>query len=93
MGSVTIYPPRILRVTYRSRNAPRRVIRVDAKVPYSGIFALSETLARALSTNQIMWYRVEPVPNREIAAIRKDLKRWNEALATSSRTSGVEWDT
>jgi hypothetical protein len=89
---VTGYPPRILRVVYRSAHHPRRLARVNAKVPYSGIYALSETLARAISQNEILWYRIEKVPTDEIAKIRKGLKRWPEALAESSEQTFVTWE-
>ncbi len=86
------YPPRILRVIYRSAHHPRRLARVHAKVPYSGIYALSEVLVRALSQNEILWYRIEQVDPKEIAAIRKSLERWPEALAASSEQTFVKWN-
>ena len=86
------YPPRILRVLYRSAYFPRRVASVDVKVPYSGIYAMSEALARAISTNQILWYRIDRVPPKEISTVRSSLQRWPDAFATSSEQTFVKWD-
>jgi hypothetical protein len=84
--------PRILTITYRSAHHPRRVIKTYAKVPYSGIYALTETLSRALSINEILWFRVERTPVPDIKHIRSQLVRWPQALGESSRTSDVTWD-
>jgi hypothetical protein len=72
------YPPRILRVTYRGANG--RVARFYCKVPYSGVFALSEVFARLLSTNEVRWFRIEPAPAPEIETHRSSLERWPEAF-------------
>lgn len=93
MGTLTTYPPRILRVKYRSAHFPRRIATATAKVPYSGIYALSDVLARAMSTNQILWYRIERVPPKEIASLRSSLQRWPEALQHTSEQTFVEWET
>jgi hypothetical protein len=86
------YSPRILRIVYRSNHHPRRIDSVVAKVPYSGIYTLSETLARAISTEEILWYRIERVPPKQIPSIRKGLVRWPEALRASARSTGVTWE-
>jgi hypothetical protein len=72
------YPPRILRVTYRGANG--RVARFYCKVPYSGLFALTEVLTRLLSTNEVRWFRIEPAPATDIERERSRLERWPEAL-------------
>jgi hypothetical protein len=86
------YPPRILRIVYRSNHHPRRVVETFAKVPYSGIYGLSETLGRAMSTEQIMWYRIERVAPKDIAAVRSGLARWPEALERTSEQTFVKWE-
>ena len=86
------YTPRILRVVYRSNHHPRRVASVVVKVPYSGIYGLSETLARAISTEEIMWYRIERVPPKDISRVRSTLGRGPEGLTRSSGETGVTWE-
>lgn len=86
------YPPRVIRIRYRSNYHPRRVAIAYAKVPYSGIFDLSEVLARAVSTSEILWFRIERVMPREITpSVRRELKRWPEALKETSDRTSVTW--
>lgn len=83
--------PRIYKIAYRSAHTGR-VVQVFAKVPYSGIFGLSDTFARAISTNQVLWYRVAVAKATEITpGVRAGLRRWQEALESTSARSGVKW--
>lgn len=85
------WPKRIWRVSYRS-GYNDKLVRVVAKVPYSGIFPLTETLTRALSTGEIRWFRLEPVsPTALTVGIRARLTRWPEALRASSLKTEVTW--
>jgi hypothetical protein len=84
--------PRILRITYRSAHHPRRIASAVAKVPYSGIYALGEVLARAMTREEILWYRIERVPAKHIGAVRPSLVRWPEALHKTSEHTFVEWN-
>ncbi len=69
-----------------------KLVRLYAKVPYGGVFALTEQLTRALTTGEIAWYRLDPAKPREISPrMRANLKRWPEALAESSSKSQVTW--
>lgn len=72
------YPPRILRVTYRGANG--RVARFYCKVPYSGAFALNETLTRLFVAREVRWFRIDTATPEEIERERPRLERWPEAL-------------
>jgi hypothetical protein len=85
-------PPRIYRVVYRSAHGRRRVLRLIVKVPYGGLFNLSEVLARAAYTGEVLWYRIE-VANNITRDERDGLTRWPVALQASSAASGVNWNT
>lgn len=86
------YPPRVLRITYRSNYHPRRVVHTYAKVPYSGIFELTEVLSRAVSTSEIIWFRLDRLlPGQITPSIRRELVRWPEALKATSALSQVTW--
>jgi len=85
------FAPRIFRITYRSA-INNKLVRVFAKAPYSGSFALSETMTRALNTGQILWFRLEAAPAKDITPnVRANLERWPEALRTSSQKTEVDW--
>ena len=85
MGSPE-YPPRILKITYRS-GVNGRVAVAFAKVPYGGIYELNEKLARLMSKRQVRWYRIDEAKSMEIAEHRAELARWPIALArTITRT-------
>lgn len=87
-------PPRILRVRYRSRHWPRRVAEAWIKVPYGGVhglYALAETLSRAVQTRQVMWFRIE-APEHIPPEKRAILARWPEALKLTSESTGVTWE-
>lgn len=69
-----------------------KLVRVYAKVPYSGSFALTETLTRALTTGEIEWFRVDRAKPGEITTgIRESLQRWPEALRSTSERTEVTW--
>ena len=95
----SVPPPRIYRLTYKGSASPRgergrfiaRVACAYIKVPYGGLFGLSDTLDRALTTRQIAWYRLE-LANTITPEIRAGLVRWGEALQTTSAVTGVRWD-
>jgi hypothetical protein len=91
MGAGTRYPPRIFTVTYRSALGRKRKVVMWLKVPYSGIFAMTEVLARALTQRSILWYRVD-VPQRVPDERRSELARWSVAFAQSSEITGVDWN-
>jgi hypothetical protein len=85
------YQPRIYRVIYRSGINGKQV-RIFAKVPYSGAYALTETLTRAVTTGEITGYRLDPARPSEITpGVRARLKRWPEALQESSERTLVTW--
>lgn len=84
-------PARIFRVIYRSGRV-RRLASVLVKVPYGGIYAMTEVLSRALYMGQIEWFRIEK-PGRITDDERAGLKRWTQALAESSEVTLVEWTT
>ena len=81
---------RIFRIMFRS--AMGKQVTVFAKVPYSGLYALTEVLTRALSTGEILWFRLDPAKASEITPNRRSsLRRWPEALRSTSERSGVSW--
>ena len=85
------YPPRIFRVMYRS-GINGKLVKVFAKVPYSGSYAMTETLTRAVQTGEVAWFRIDPAKPSEITPrMRADLQRWPEALQTSSQKTQVSW--
>lgn len=84
-------PPRIYVLSYRAARGRRRVMRLWLKVPYSGLFNLMDVMARAMTTRQVLWFRIEApqvVPDER----RSELARWPVALAASSLITGVNWD-
>lgn len=98
MTAEKVNQPRIFRVRYsgaqrreQGRFLPR-LATVFVKVPYGGLFGLSETLVRAMSTNQIRWFRIDVARPGEITPeIRASLTRWPEALGITTSTTAVEW--
>lgn len=78
-------PPRIVKITYRS-GVNGRVAVAYAKVPYSGLFDLTEKLTRMVSKREIRWFRIDEAKPAEIAVARASLVRWPEALR---RTVGL----
>ena len=100
MSSARPAQPRIFRIRYggfRRRGEHGRFIssRFDGyvKVPYAGLFGLMETLTRAMTTNQISWFRIDVAKPGEITPeIRDNLVRWTEALSYSTGVTGVRWN-
>jgi hypothetical protein len=88
---MTVYQPRIYRVMYRSaRNG--KLVKVFTKVPYGGVYAMTEVLTRAIATGEIEWYRLDPAKPSEITPkVRSNLERWPEALRASSAKTEVSW--
>lgn len=81
----------VWRVIYRSAYN-FRLVRVFTKVPYGGVFALTEQLTRAVTTGEILWFRIDPAKSAELTpGVRERLQRWPEALRESSRKSAVTW--
>jgi hypothetical protein len=81
---------RIWRFTYRAKNG--KLIRGYAKVPYSGVYGLTETLTRAITVGDIEMFRLDPATPKEITPARRSrLERWPEALRATSKRSGVTW--
>lgn len=83
-------PPRIFRVTYRSA-VNGRVARAYVKVPYSGLYGLTETLARQVMTRQVLWFRIDVAKPAEIAEHRSTLSRWLDALRATTGRTRVDW--
>ena len=84
-------PPRIFKVTYRS-GLRHRNAEMYMKVPYGGLFGMSEVLSRMLTTGQILWFRISVAKPGEITPeIRSGLERWMPALTHTSDTTGVDW--
>jgi hypothetical protein len=81
----------ILKVTYRS-GVRRRVATFYAKVPYGHSYDLTEKLTRLQQRDQIVRFTVGAASPEEIAAHRKDLKRWPEALRDTVSVTGVDLD-
>jgi len=55
------------------------------------MFGLTETLVRAIETNQVLWYRIDRASAREIAMFRDQLVRWTEFLDTTASSMGVDF--
>ncbi len=84
-------PPRIFRITIRSAYN-NKLARVFTKVPYGGVYALTEALTRALATGEVLWFRVDVPKGSEITPhIRETLQRWPEALRSMTERTGVTW--
>lgn len=83
--------PRIFRVMYRSaRNG--KLVRIFTKVPYSGMYPMTETLTRALTIGDIAWFRVDVAKPTEITPrVRANLQRWPEALRSTTERTQVTW--
>jgi hypothetical protein len=89
MSAEHVASPRIFKVSYRG---PRRVATAYVKVPYSGLYGLTETLTRAMTTGQVLWFRIDVAKKGEITPdVRANLVRWMEGLMSTSETTTVEW--
>jgi len=84
--------PRIFRIRYRSTRGRKRVADGFVKVPYSSMFALVDTLTRAVETGQIMWFRVDVATPKQIAIVRDQLVRWTEFLNMTISTTEVDFN-
>lgn len=82
--------PNIFKVSYRSA-VNGRVARAYVKVPYSGLYGLTETLTRQQAAGQILWFRVAIARPHEIAEHRSELARWLDALRATTRITKVDW--
>lgn len=69
-------------VEYRAARGRRRRVTHWVRVPYGGLFGLTEALTRAVSQGSILWFRVL-VTSAITREIREQLQRWPEALADS----------
>jgi hypothetical protein len=56
------------------------------------MFGLVETLARAIETDQVMWFRVDRATKEEIARSRDQMVRWNQFLDNTASTMKVDFD-
>lgn len=69
-----------------------KLVKVYTKVPYSGLYPMTETLTRALAVGDIEWFRVDPAKPTEITPrVRENLQRWPEALRASTTKTEVTW--
>jgi hypothetical protein len=82
--------PNIFKVSYRSA-INGRVARIWVKVPYGGLFALNETLARQLASGNLLWFRVDIAKPDQIAEHRSELARFMGALMKTTRITAVDW--
>jgi hypothetical protein len=55
------------------------------------MYALTETLTRAMQTRKILWFRID-VPMQITPEMRGQLLRWPDALKLTSERSGVTWE-
>lgn len=90
--------PRIFKLDYttpvkRERGKfSRRRQSAFIKVPYAGLYALSETLTRAMTTGQIESFTLRVARPHEITnEIRGQLTRWPEALQHTTEVTAVDW--
>jgi hypothetical protein len=61
-------------------------------VPYSGVYGLVESLARALTTNQIESFSLRVARPKEITPdVRASLTRWPEALSHTTEVTAVDF--
>jgi hypothetical protein len=81
--------PRIFKISIRSGYTGKMAY-TYAKVPYGGVYAMTEALTRAMLTGEIAWFKVEPA-KKITDSIRKNLQRWPEALRSMSDRTQVTW--
>ena len=82
--------PRIIKVTYKGQRRNRTATAI-VKVPYGGLYEMSEVFARMIATNEVAWVRFDVAKPKEIAAVRDSLERWLPALQATSKITGVDW--
>lgn len=78
----------IYQLSYRSARGRRKRMIHWLRVPYAGLFALSEVMDRALSRGKILDYRIASAL-AITPEIRSALRRWPDALATDP---SVDWN-
>lgn len=62
------------------------------KVPYGGVYALTENLVRAMTTGQIEKFCLRVARPREITPeVRASLTRWPEALSHTTEVTAVDF--
>ena len=84
--------PRLWRVRYVSKH--NRKADVVLKVPYGGVFAMTELLTRMVAMGQVRWFRLEAAETPEIEAQKRSrhgLERWLPGLIRTSSVTGVDW--
>jgi hypothetical protein len=81
----------IIKVEYRS-GVRRRNATFYAKVPYGHSYDLTEKMTRLQQKEQVKWFKVSGASGDEIAKVRKDLRRWPEALRATVPITGVDVD-
>lgn len=84
-------PARIWTVTYCGNVGRPRVATVVVKIPYGGVFAMTELLTRMVTIRQIRWFALWEARPGEIAMARESLERWLPALMRSSERTRVDW--
>jgi len=92
VSGTTYKTPRLFRVRYVSKH--NRKADIVAKVPYGGVFGMSEMLSRMLLMGQLKWFRIELADTPHIEAqkaSRHGLERWLPALTRTSQYTGVDW--
>lgn len=82
--------PSIYKVMYCSKRRPR-IESVIVKVPYGGVFGMTDLLTRMLTIGQIRWFTVEVARTKDITPVRDRLERWLPALTKTSQRTGVDW--
>jgi len=83
-------PARIWHVDYTSVHRRRKEVFV--KVPYGGLFAMTELLTRMLHEDQIVRFQIRKARAGEITpTVRASLERWLPALVGTSSWTGVDW--
>ena len=90
---MSVNPPRILKVTYRSA-IKRRKATFYCKVPRgAAMYEMNEALTRLMVTNQALWYRVDrPGPGEITPEIRASLERWLPAMQHTTSITEVNLD-
>ena len=78
----------IYQLSYRSARGRRKRMIHWLRVPYAGLFALSEVMDRALARGKILDYRIASAL-AITPEIRLSMTRWPEALATDP---SVNWE-
>lgn len=90
--------PRIFKVAFgvpTRRNKGRfttSTVSVFIKVPYGALMMTTEMLTRAMTTGQIVWFRIDVAKPSEITKdVREHLTRWTDVLARTTEITAVDW--